>query len=108
MRRLRIFAVFAFALTSAAILLAQSPVELYQKGLVEERAAGNLRQAISLYQRAANEAGKNRELAAKALLREAECYRQLGESKAGEVYAEIIRMYPEQRESVAAAQAAMA
>ena len=43
MSRLRLFAALALALTSAAILLAQGPMELYQKGLVEERATGDLR-----------------------------------------------------------------
>ncbi len=95
-------------LLSVTSLSAQSALELYQRGLVQERAHGNLREAIQFYEKAAKTAGSDRALAAKALLREAECYRQLGDSKAAELYAALTGGYPEQRGPVAVAEAALA
>src|SRR5205823_5307094 len=92
----------------STVLQAQSAMEVYQRALVQEQGAGNLRQAIDLYEHAAQSAGANRTLAAKALLRAAGCYEKLGEPKAAELYAAVVRTYPEQRESVSAAQAALA
>jgi Protein of unknown function (DUF1592)/Protein of unknown function (DUF1588)/Protein of unknown function (DUF1585) len=86
---------------------AQNPMEIYQRALVQEQAAGNLKDAIELYERAAKDAGRDRALAARALIRAAGCYEKLGQPKAAELYAEVVRTYPEQRESVAAAQAAL-
>src|SRR5262245_5182886 len=94
-------------LLCATLLSAPNALDLYQKGLVQEQAYGNLREAIRLYEQAAQSAGKDRALAAKALLHQADCYRRLGDPKASEVYATLTRSYPEQRESVAAAEAAL-
>jgi hypothetical protein len=101
-------AVLVFVLLSGTLFSAQSALELYQRGLVQEQAHGNLREAIQLYQQAVQAAGGDRLLAAKALLREAESYRQMGDPKAAELYASLTRTYPEQREQVAAATAALA
>ena len=46
--------------------------DLYQQALVQERAAGNLEQAIQLFQRAAKDARGDRALAAQALIGSAE------------------------------------
>jgi tetratricopeptide (TPR) repeat protein len=82
-------------------------MELYERALVQEKSAGDLHQAIGLYERVARNAGPDRALAAKALVRAAECYEKLGLPKAAELYAEVARSYPEQRESVRSAQIAM-
>src|SRR5689334_10649898 len=95
-------------LLSATLLWAQSALELYQRGLVQEQSYGNLREAIGLYERAAQAADRDRALAAKALFREAESYRRLGDPKAAELYTTVMRSYPEQRQPVAAAEAALA
>ena len=84
---------------------AQSAQDLYQRGLVQEHAAGNLRQAIELYAQAAKAAGKDRALAAKALLRMGGSQEKLGAAQdAQKTYDELLRTYPEQRTDVAAAQ----
>src|SRR5437870_2098129 len=90
------------------VLLGQNAQEIYQRGLVQEQAAGNLKQAIELYLLAAKEAGKDRTLAAKALIRAAGSEEKLGQPEAAEVYAEVIRTYPEQREQARVAQAKIA
>ena len=83
-------------------LLAQNAQELYQRGLVQEQSQGNLQEAIKLYSQAAKTAGKDRSLAAKALLRVASCEEKLGhQAQATDAYAEVVRAYPEQdRKSV--------
>jgi hypothetical protein len=88
--------------------LGQSAQEIYQRGLVQEQAAGNLKQAIELYLQAAKEAGKDRRLAAKALIRAAGSEEKLGQPEAANMYAQVMRMYPEQREQAQVAQVRLA
>ena len=57
-----------------AAIAAETGAELFQKALTAERAAGNLEEAIKLYQRVAKEFASDRALAAKALVQEARCY----------------------------------
>lgn len=86
-------------------LRAQSAQELYQRGLVQEQSRGDLKEAVKLYTEAAKSAGKNRELAAKALVRSAASLIKLGQSAAAaDVYAEILKTFPEQRAEVTVAQ----
>jgi tetratricopeptide (TPR) repeat protein len=95
------------ALTLAATigLAAQSAQELYQRGLVQEHAKGDLKHAIALYTQVLQTAGKDRALAAKALRRLAGAQEKLGrEAEAAETYAELVRAYPEQRTEVAIAE----
>jgi hypothetical protein len=93
---------------SGGVANAQTALELYQRALVQEQAAGNLPQAIELYRQAARLAGSDRGLAARSLIRAAGSYEKLGQPAAGEVYSEIMRTYPEQREQVAMAQSRLA
>jgi hypothetical protein len=86
-------------------LAAQNAQELYQRGLVQEHANGNLDEAIKLYSQAAKTAGKDRALAAKALIRLAGSKEKLGrQTEAADAYAEVVRSYPEQRTEVSIAQ----
>jgi len=88
-----------FALLAAAGLLvlqttapaAQSGYDLFQKALAAERANGNLQQAIELYQRVVREFASDRALAARALLRMADCYAKLGNAQARAIYERIAR-----------------
>jgi WD40 repeat protein len=89
----------------AAALAADSGAELFQKAVTAERAAGNLEQAIKLYQRVATEFASDRALAAKALVAEARCYEKLGQDNAIKVYEQVTRDYADQRELAAAANA---
>jgi len=89
-------------------LLSQNAQEIYQRALVQEQAAGKLPQAIELYLQAAKEAGKDRTLAAKALIRAAGSREKLGQPEAADLYAEVMRVYPEQREQAQTAQMRLA
>jgi hypothetical protein len=92
------------ALLSAS-LLAQSAQELYQRALGAEHATGDLRQAIALYTRVVAAAGKDRALAARALMRVAGAHEKLGQhADAIATYAELLRAFPEQRTEATAAQ----
>jgi tetratricopeptide (TPR) repeat protein len=97
----------AISLTATA---GSSPtaLDLYQRALVQENAAGNLPEAIRLYQEAAKEAGNDRDLAAHALIRAARSYEKLGQPQAADLYAEVMRTYPEQHDEVALAQSRLA
>jgi tetratricopeptide (TPR) repeat protein len=79
-------------------LMAQNAQELYQRGLVQEQSNGRLQEAIKLYSQAAKTAGKDRALAAKALIRVAGCEEKLGHpAEAAAAYSEVVLSYPEQR-----------
>jgi len=89
----------------AAALAADSGAELFQKAVTQERAAGNLEEAIKLYQRVAKEFASDRPLAAKALLQAARCYEKLGQDRAIKLYEQVARDYGDQRELAATANA---
>jgi tetratricopeptide (TPR) repeat protein len=98
-----------FTLAATIGLVAQSAQELYQRALVEEQATGNLTQAIALYAQAAQSAGKDRALAAKALMRMAGAQEKVGAAaEAEKSYAALLRAYPEQRAEVTVAQQRLA
>jgi Tol biopolymer transport system component len=88
---------------AGAIVAAESGNDLFQKGLAKERAEGDLRGAIQLYQRAASLPGVERKLAAEALFRIAECQQALGNSEARKVYQRIVKDFADQREVAARA-----
>lgn len=92
-------------LALSASVMAQQAQDLYQRGLVQEHAAGRLEEAISLYTQAARATGADRALAARALMRAAGCWEKLGRlTDAARVYADVIRTYPDQRVEAARAQ----
>lgn len=90
-----------------AVLLAfgQNAQELYQRGLAQEQASGNLKEAIRLYSQVVQSSGKDRALAAKAWIRIAGAQEKLGQqSEATKAYTEVLQKYPDQRDQVALAQ----
>jgi hypothetical protein len=92
-----------------ATLLAQTPQELLSQALVQERAAGNLEQAIELFKRAARESDGDRSLAVQALMGAARSYQKLGQTEQGKsLYEEVIRSYADQKEQATMAQQYMA
>ncbi len=92
-------------LIGVAALAADNGAELFQKAVTQERAAGNLEEAIRLYQRVATEFASDRALAAKALVAEARCYEKLGQDNATNLYEQVARDYPDQKEPAATANA---
>jgi tetratricopeptide (TPR) repeat protein len=87
---------------------AQSGYDLFQKALATERADGDLREAIRLYQRVVDGAKDDRGLAARALVRMAECHRKLGDGDARRLYERVLREYFDQSTEVDVARAGLA
>jgi WD40 repeat protein len=100
--------VLAGLMVGLAATAAETGTELFQKALTAERAAGNLEEAIKLYQRVVKEFASDRALAAKALVQEARCYEKLGKDNAVKIYEQVARDYKDQREPVATASARLA
>jgi Tol biopolymer transport system component len=88
---------------ACSMAFAETGAELFQKAVVQERAAGNLEEAIKIYQRVAREYPKDRALAAKALVQAARCYEKLGQDKAVKLYEQVAREFGDQRELAAVA-----
>ena len=97
------------ALAAAVMLIGVQPVmaqsghDLFQQALVKERADGQLREAIALYERIVREFSADRELAANALLRVGRCYETLGNSEAQRAYQRVVDEYADQATMVAEA-----
>ena len=101
-------AAMLLALASAAPALAQTGHDLFQQALVKERADGDLRGAIEIYERIATEFAEDRTLAAKALVQMGQCYEKLSLREAQDIYRSVISDFPEQREEVAIARERLA
>lgn len=92
-------------LALSVALLGQNAQETYQQALAKEQANGNLKDAIKLYTQAVKFAGKDRALAAKALIHIAGAQEKLGQqAEAVNAYAEVLQTYPDQREQASLAQ----
>ena len=95
-------------LIGVAAFAAEAGGDLFQKATTLVR-AGNLDDAIKLYQRVATEfASSDRPLAAKALVAEARCYEKLGQDKANKatkLYEQVAKDFPDQTDSARAASA---
>ena len=103
-------AVLAASLTVLGITpaLAQSGHDLFQQALVKERADGDLRGAIGLYERIVQEFSTDRALSAKALLQMGECYEKLGSTEAQRAYQQVLSNYADQAEIAAEARTRLA
>jgi Tol biopolymer transport system component len=68
-----------------------------------EEAEGNYAGAIQAYKKFLAQYGKDRPLAAKALVRMGQCYEKLGDNEARKAYERVVREFGDQREAVAEA-----
>jgi Tol biopolymer transport system component len=85
---------------------AQSPAEaekLFASAQHKETTEGDLKGAIVLYERVANDAGATRGLAARALLRMAEAHQKVGNTEARRIYQQLVQQYADQTEIAAVA-----
>jgi Tol biopolymer transport system component len=106
MKQLTLACTIAVAMLATGIdLRAQSGYDLFQKALATERADGNLRGAIQLYERIVKEFARDRTLVARALVRMAECHEKLGNVEARRIYQTIVREFADQSDAVTAARA---
>jgi Tol biopolymer transport system component len=103
-------AIVAVSLTTLATtpVLAQSGHDLFQQALVKERADGDLRGAIGLYEQIAREFFEDRALSAKALVQMGQCYEKLGSTEAERAYQRVVREFGDQEAPVAQARTRLA
>ncbi len=94
--------VLFFLPLSFASLVSQNEHDLFQKALTKERAEGNLKEAISLYEKVI-EMTKDESLAAQAQLRIGFCYEKLGMKEAQKAFQKVVDNYPKQAQAVEAA-----
>lgn len=98
-------AVVLVAVTLSAVGTQQpSPQVLFEKALALEEVQGELTEAIAVFEKIVAQAG-DKALAAQAQLHIGLCYEKTGAEKAREAYERVIRNYPGQVASVAAARA---
>jgi Tol biopolymer transport system component len=102
----KILGIVILATISGGFLLAQTartPEVLFKAAQNKELVEGDLKGAIEQYKQIA--AGKDRAIAAKALLAMAECYQKLGDAEAQTIYERILRDFADQTEAVSVARA---
>jgi len=88
---------------SISTVIAQTPEQLYQKGLGKEEGEGALQDAINLYNQVADNSNASVSLQAKALLHIGMCYEKLGMKEATKAYQRLVNNFPEQKNEVAIA-----
>ena len=96
----------------AAALLAAQPKQTPAAALGAarhlEEAEGNYPAAIEAYKKIVAQAGKDRALAAQALVRMGQCYEKLGDLEARKTYERIIREFAGEKDAVTTARARLA
>ena len=90
------------ALLTTSLLVARVPASSletrFKAAIHAEEIEGNLEKAIVQYTELSRSG--DRPVAARALLRLAECYRKLGDARAVQIYQRIVREYTDQPEVV--------
>jgi Tol biopolymer transport system component len=89
----------ALAAGAAAQKKPATAEELLGAALHQEEVEGNLERAIATYKKVVAEAGANRALAARALVRMGQCYEKLGNAEARKAYERVVREFADQPES---------
>jgi len=104
MRSLWIHFIFVSALIVACNYpsIAQTPEQLYQKGLMKE-GDGELQDAISIYYQIADNSNTEQSFRAKALLHIGMCYERMEPHEAVIVYQCLINIFPSQKNEIAIA-----
>jgi len=85
---------------SISPVVAQTPEQLYQKGLTKEEGEGALQDAINLYNQVADNSNADKVLQAKALLHIGMCYEKLGMKEATKAYQRLVNNFPAQKNEV--------
>jgi Tol biopolymer transport system component len=102
-RRSWVFVVLAMIMTTVISGYSQSAGPLLEAARKAEVIDGDLKAAIAQYQTILDKFGRDRAVAAAALLRMGECYEKLGDSTSRSIYERVVRDYSDQKEAAAAA-----
>lgn len=95
--------VIVFLAVSTFPSKAQTPEQLYQKGLLKEEGEGALQDAINLFNQVADNSKADQSVRAKALLHIGMCYEKMGNQGAVKAYQQIVSNFPSQKNEVAVA-----
>ena len=87
---------------------AQTGHDLFQQALLKERAEGELREAIQLYEQIVRDFAADRTLAARALVQVGQCYEKLGSTEAERAYQRVVSDFADQADLVAQARERLA
>ena len=87
---------------------ATSATDLFYEALHLEEVKGDLHEAIAIYQQIPDRFADDRSIAARALVRMAQCYETLGQPEASAAYERVLREYAEQAEQVGVARTRLA
>jgi len=87
---------------------ARQASSLLQEAIHLDEVVGDLKAAIALYERVADEFAAERSLAARALVRLGQCYERLGDAEARRAYQRVLRDYADQGEATTTAGARLA
>lgn len=94
-------------LVSVSLSAQHLSVEL-QRITQQETVTGDLRAAIDSYKKIVARAGSNREVAAQALVRMAQCHQKLGNAESRKIYERVVRDFADQKEAAADARTRLA
>jgi len=89
-----------FAVGSINTSRAQTPEQLYQKGLGKEEGEGALQDAINIFIQITDDSNADKSLQARALLHIGMCYEKLGMKEATKAYQRLVNNFPEQKNEV--------
>jgi len=96
----RVKPVIAFVLLLLQVASAQTrPAVELEGAIAKEQVSGDLKAAVSSYQKIAAESSAPRDVRAKALLHLAGCYEKLGQQQSRRVYEQILRDFADQPEA---------
>ncbi|MBL8296089.1 MAG: PD40 domain-containing protein, partial [Bryobacterales bacterium] len=91
-----------------APLMAQKPDVDLQRAIQKETVSGDLKAAIEEYRKIVVRSGSDRGVAAKALVRMAECFQKLGDAEAQKILERVVREYTDQKDPADQARARLA
>src|SRR5712671_1288619 len=95
---------FANLMLAAVLATAQkTPESMLGAALHQEEVQGDLKGAISAYQKVLAAPGVSRKTAAEALVQMGQCYEKLGDAESRKAYERVLREYADQKEAVALA-----
>jgi Tol biopolymer transport system component len=113
--RKRLLVTLTFVTFAAILLAARSAVSAQVRDRADaalkavmdkEMVEGDLKGAIEQYKKIAE--SKDRALAAKALIRMADCYQKLGNTESRKIYEQVVKDYADQKEAATMARARLA
>ena len=94
--QISIFVLISFSIFSAISISAQTPSQLFQQALLKENGEGNLKAAVSIYEKIVENTSAERSLRAKAQLHIGICWEKMGKQEAVNAYKIVMEQFNDQ------------